>query len=64
LLEPFEREAKERQGERTDLTDDIRENFPQSQKATDKAGEALGISILGFLTFGKILHYYLGRYGR
>jgi protein gp37 len=46
LLEPFEKEAKERQGERTDLKENLRANLPQSKnpKATDKAGEALGVS--------------------
>jgi protein gp37 len=48
LLEPFEKEAKERQGERTDLKNNIVANLPQSKKrnppATDKAAEALGVS--------------------
>ena len=47
LLEPFEREAKEKQGKRTDLEPNIRENLPQSKptpKATDKAGQAVGVS--------------------
>lgn len=48
LLEPFEKEARERQGERTDLKKNFQENLPEGVKpqaqATDKAGEALGVS--------------------
>lgn len=44
LLEPFEKEAKERQIRKSES---VRENLPQQNsgsKATDKAGKALGVS--------------------
>ena len=47
LLEPYEKEAKEEQGKRTDLEPNIRANLPQSKsapKATDKAAKDFGIS--------------------
>lgn len=43
-MELYEQQAKERQGKRNDLKDNIQVNFPECQQARDAAGKAFGVS--------------------